>query len=481
MTATPNLIAYAALLTWPIVSLVLYRLFQPKQATIYCILGGYLLLPVGTFIKIEMIPQFDKNSIPSLCALFACIVILGRRLRLWRGFGIAGLLVLTVLFGPVVSSLLNTDDIVMGGRFLPAVGLYDGVSALISQIIALIPFFLARSLFRQENDIQLLLIALTAAAAAYSIPALIEVRISPQLHTWIYGYFPHSFAQQFRDGGFRPVVFIGHGLLVAFFFSTALVAATSLGRTGGQIFRVSANYVAIWLAIVLLLCKTLGALVYAIVLVPVIRLTSVATQIRFAVVLAAIAVTYPALRTFDFVPTAAILDAAELVSSERAESMRVRFDNEERLLARSHERFWFGWGRYGRGRVYDEYGQDITITDGYWTIVLNQFGLIGFGAEFGLLFLSVYTAYSVHRRRKVLSLGSAALALIIGVSMLDLLPNASIGPWTWLLTGALLGSAEAARTAFQDKTKTRARPPENKTSPTPSPHAYRRQQDRSHT
>ena len=41
----------------------------------------------------------------------------------------------------------------------------------------------------------------------------------------------------------------------------------------------------------------------------------------------------------------------------------------------------------------------------------------------------------------------AALALIIGISMIDMLPNSSLSPWTWLLAGALLGRAEALRGA----------------------------------
>ena len=38
-----------------------------------------------------------------------------------------------------------------------------------------------------------------------------------------------------------------------------------------------------------------------------------------------------------------------------------------------------------------------------------------------------------------------ALALIIAINMIDLLPNAPLSQWTWLLAGALLGRAEALR------------------------------------
>ena len=46
---------------------------------------------------------------------------------------------------------------------------------------------------------------------------LVEVRLSPQINTWIYGFFQHDFIQMMRYGGFRPIVFLPHGLWVAFF------------------------------------------------------------------------------------------------------------------------------------------------------------------------------------------------------------------------------------------------------------------------
>lgn len=57
---------------------------------------------------------------------------------------------------------------------------------------------------------------------------LYEVRLSPQLHRIFYGYFPHSFAQQVRGGGFRPVVFLQHGLWVAFFAMMMTVVTFAL-------------------------------------------------------------------------------------------------------------------------------------------------------------------------------------------------------------------------------------------------------------
>jgi hypothetical protein len=202
-----------------------------------------------------------------------------------------------------------------------------------------------------------------------------------------------------------------------------------------------------YLSTILILCRSLGALVYGAVLVPLVCLSRPQLQLRIAMVLATLAVAYPLLRTADLVPTTYIFDAARLISEERAGSLQFRFDHENALLERASQRILFGWGRFGRNRIFDEWGNDVGTSDGRWAITLGQFGIFGFLAEFGLLALTVFRAASALRfaesRRDSMFLG--ALALIIAINMIDLLPNASLSPWTWLLAGTLLGRAEVLR------------------------------------
>jgi hypothetical protein len=76
---------------------------------------------------------------------------------------------------------------------------------------------------------------------------------------------------------------------------------------------------------------------------------------------------------------------------------------------------------------------------------MGTWGLVGFFSMFGLLVLTVFRAAAALRfastREEAAYL--AALALIVAINMVDLLPNSSISPWTWLLAGALLGRAES--------------------------------------
>ena len=250
------------------------------------------------------------------------------------------------------------------------------------------------------------------------------------------------------------MVFLGHGLLAAFFFMTTIVAAAALWRTRTRVSRVAPGVVIGYLSIVLVLCKTASALLYGALLVPLVRWASPRVQLRVACILVLVAIIYPVLRAGTLIPTASILQASDAISPERALSLKTRFDNEDQLLARAWQRPWFGWGRFGRSRVYNGWdGGDSSVTDGHWIITMGTFGIVGFIAEFGLLGLTVFRAARAlkYAHTKWERDYLAALALIIAIGMIDLLPNSSIRPWTWLLAGALLGRAEALQAAGRQR------------------------------
>ena len=53
---------------------------------------------------------------------------------------------------------------------------------------------------------------------------MFEARLSPQLHSRLYGFTQHDFLQTVRgDYTYRPMVFMQHGLAVAMFLGMATV------------------------------------------------------------------------------------------------------------------------------------------------------------------------------------------------------------------------------------------------------------------
>jgi hypothetical protein len=442
----PNWFAYLALLIWPMIALCLYSRLPAGRATLWTILGGFLLLPTGTVIKLDHVPGFDKDSIPNLVALIGCVVCAGRLPKFSRGFGLAEALIILLVVSPFVTSMLNTDPVQVGEFFLPGIGPYEALSVAVANLIFILPFFLGRKFLQSANDNADILRIMAIAGLAYSLPILFEVRMSPQLSTWIYGYEPSATITAMRDGGFRAVVFLTNGLWVAFFAMTTTVAAAALWRTRTRVGPWPPSWITGYLSFTVILCKTVSALWYGTILVPLVRWASPRTQLRVACVLAAIALAYPLLRAADLVPTTSILEATETLAPGHFGSLKLRFDQEQLLLERAWERPWFGWGRFGRNRIYDS-GHDASISDGHWVITIGTFGVVGFIAEFGLLGLAVFRAATALEFAPSMQEAGymAALSLIIAINMIDLLPNSSISPWTWLLAGALVGRAEALR------------------------------------
>jgi hypothetical protein len=440
-----TLVSTFALLFWPIASACIFVLSRTfAQGLIWNVLVGQLLLPVGTTIKFQMVPPINKPTVVSLCCL-AAFLLQGKRKKLLSQFGPVEFLLVLSVVSPIITSELNSDSVAMGQRYLPGVGLYDALSAAEGAVIALIPFVLGRSYLASPEMGRKILQALTVAGLAYSIPMLFEVRFSPQLHYWIYGFYSTDFDQAVRLGGFRPVVFMGHGLVTAFFAMTCLIASTALWRVKSGASIVPIQFTVPYLGILLVLCKTLGALIYGLIGTVLIAFFKPKTQFRFATFLVTVSLTYPLLRSFDLVPTSLAVEVATVVSQDRAQSLEFRFKNEDMLLKRALERPIFGWGRYGRSRVYDsETGRDLSTTDGRWIIDIGQFGLLGFLTEFGLLAICVYRAAQAGTRIRISAdkVCLAALALIISFNLFDLILNSTLIPWTWLVAGSLLGQAE---------------------------------------
>jgi cell division protein FtsW (lipid II flippase) len=274
--------------------------------------------------------------------------------------------------------------------------------------------------------------------------------MSPQLSTWIYGVSSSTYATEFRYGGFRPVVFLSNGLTLAFFLMTTVLAALALWRAKTKIRNVPPRGAAAYLAAIVVLTKSAGALLYTIGAGFLIGFTTPRTQIRVATVLVAIALLYPLLRAADVFPTKALIDMGSVLNEERGDSLRTRFEQEDALLARASERIMFGWGRYGRNRIYtEEWGTDISLTDGLWIITMGQFGLVGFLALFGLLSIPVFRATRAlrHAKSEPEKIFLSSLALIVALTVVEQIPNASISPWSWLLTGVLLARTDTLRSS----------------------------------
>lgn len=432
----PNLIAYAALIVWPFIALAFFARLSPAKALIWTLLGGYLLLPVRVSFDFPGVPALDKTSIANLSAMVGAVTFVGlRAVKPPREWWVLGPMAAFII-APMFTVLANNDALVFGDIVLPALKPYDALSQAAYSAIDILPFILGYNLLRGKGAAAECLRAFAMAAILYSLLMLIEIRLSPQLHAWIYGFFPHSFGQQVRWGGFRPVVFLGHGLLVAIFTTLALVATVYLAKARARLFRIPASAWAVYLFVLLILCRSAGALVLGLFALAMLFLLSWKNMRIVCAVLALSTLTYPVLRGADLVPVDQILSAAAVIDEDRAASFGTRVRNEDSLLARAQERPLFGWGGYGRNRLFDEStGRNLSITDGTWIITIGVNGWIGYLATFGLLcFPLIAGAF----RESAATPARVVLSVILAINLLDLIPNASLSSLTWLIAGSLV-------------------------------------------
>lgn len=440
----PNLVAVLALLAWIPLAFVAFRFLRPAVACFLIVFCAEILLPVGAAFSFKGLPDMGRNRIAALAALAACLVLHPKRLRAIGGNPWI-LLFLAVLAGSsLATALTNTDLAVQGVIAMPAMSAYDALSLFVGQALDLaVPFVLGLALYRSQRDLRFLQRALVVAALAYTLPILFELRMSPQLHGMLYGYAPHAFIQHVRGSGYRPMVFMGHGLGVSMFLATAVLAAVGLWRARLPVWRgVPALPAAVYLMVVLVLSKSFAPVVYAIAGTAVLLLPG--TRIRNAVsaLLVSLVLLYPALRTLDWVPTDRMVESAAALSPDRANSLQFRFDNEGRMLERAHERIWFGWGTWGRNRVFDrDWGYDLTIVDGYWIVAVSSFGVIGFSIRFALAVIPVWllaVGQARIRSRQSRTL-LASLAVLLAFRAVDLIPNSDYTAMLLLYAGALAG------------------------------------------
>lgn len=439
-----NTFSLLAFFIWIPIALWGMGRWPPAKAMAILYFGGLLLLPEVVFFKLAGLPEFAKLEI-ILFWIFIGAVLFHRE-RLSSGPKSKGIRFFVGFFlvGWVLTIFLNFDGFRVGSRFVPGQVPYDAVHAVLTALLStVLPFYLGAVMFRSSKDLRTLLRTMTIAAMLYSLLIFVELILSPQLHRWVYGFYQHSFGQTIRGGGFRPMVFMTHGLAVALFTSLSVLAAAALYKGEVRILRFRVAGVAGYLWVVLALTKSIASLLYTTIAAPIILFTRPRTQALVGAVLVCLLLAYPMARANEWIPIDELKAwAEEEFGHARAHSMMFRLENEELLLKRAMKRPWFGWGTYCRACLFEPWSGDLSSTrDGEWIIQLGDSGIVGFIGRFGLvlfpLLLLVRRVGFVRRAsdRRLL----AGLGLMIGFAAFDMVPNANFNGLAFILSGALLG------------------------------------------
>lgn len=434
--------AQLALLGWLPLSVLVFRIARPSIAIPLLMIAPAMFLPEDTVFEMKGLPDLDKHTIGVGCVafnlLFRRVTLIALRPELRVPAGFFALLV----GGAVLTAATNLDPLPILGE--KALRPYDGLSMAADDVLRIgFPFLIGCVTVRSIGALRTMLMVLAAAGVGYSLLALYEARMSPQLHAMVYGMHQNEVSKSYRLGGFRPMVFMQTGLALAIFMLSTVMAAATLARSRMNVFRLPGIFVFAYLVVVLVLCRSLGTLVYAAAFLPILFLPR--QKLSLALILLALGTgSYPLLRATNVMPTEAIVSSAERVSPDRAQSLGFRFRNEDVLLRKALQRPLFGWGGFGRNRVFDPSTlRDLTITDGFWIIQFGQRGWVGLVAILGLILIPVVRAARLASRLP--DKGDAALlsglALIVVVRFVDMLPNGWYDVHVMFFAGVLTGLA----------------------------------------
>lgn len=428
-----NITVPIALYSWPAVVLLLFATMPKRRAVIASFITAWLFLPMAGF-EISGLPDYNKTSATTFGVVIGMLLLDSGRLFGFRP-RLVDLPMAIWCLSPFATSLSN------------GLGYYDGATSVVHQVITWgVPYLIGRVYFSDLQGLRELAIGIVIGGLIYVPLCLLEMRIAPQLHYQLYGYNQHSFLQHIRYGGYRPMVFMQHGLMVAMWMTAATLLAFWLwySRSVKSITGVSMAILLPVLAVTTVLCKSANALLLLLVGVAALLVSS---MMRTRLALAAILVIAPAyafVRVMDIDVVSPVLSTIASIDAERAQSFGSRLHYEELLLDKAMQRPMLGWGGWGRNRVYGYEGNDLTITDGFWIITLGKYGLIGLSMFMLVLMMPALRLMKNMPPRHWATPAIApltALTFLSAVYLVDNLPNAMFNPIFVLAIGGMTGVA----------------------------------------
>ncbi|MEG4118336.1 O-antigen ligase domain-containing protein [Microcoleus sp. N9_B4] len=414
----------------PVVCYLFVR-FPAQRAVIISFVAAWLFLPQASY-PIPSLPPYTKISAACYGILLGTLIYDTARLTSFKPGWLDVPMVIYCLC-PIVSQVSN------GG---------SPISPTVNQIVIWgLPYFLGRLYVGSLDGLRQLAIGIFAGGLAYIPFTLVEGVRGPILHQMIYGVNAfEDWGQARRLGGWRPVVFMQHGLMVGLWMMTAALMAVWLWQTGvlKKFMGRNIKTLAIILTIAFFLCRSTGAYsLFAMALLVLFSAKFFRTSLPLLLIIGYIVFYLYIAASGQFSSKDVIDFITQIFGEERAGSLRFRFDNEEILGEKARQRFMFGWGDSGGNRVYNEYGDDISVTDSLWIIAFGINGAVGLVSLFSSLLLPVIVFCVFKYPARTWSNPKVAPAAALGVALtmyvFDCVLNAMTNPIFALIAGGISG------------------------------------------
>jgi tetratricopeptide (TPR) repeat protein len=426
-----NLFASVVLLAWLPIVVLIFNTLPPKKAVASLFVTAWLFLPNGGF-AIPGLPDYTKST-ATVVGVLLCLVLfdLGRLLSIRpRWFDLPALIWCAGAFVTAIANGLTA---------------YDAVAATMGELVSWgLPYLIGRAYLTDVDALKDLAEALVIGGLCYVPLCLIEVRLSPVLSGWVYG---SGGWEGTRFGGFRPRVFLSHGLALGVWMMNASLMSWVLWSSGTikTIRGVSFGKLMLALLVTTVLCKSTGATILLAIGMATYWVTMRIKRPLLIWLLVVISPLYCVTRTFELWSGQQVVEIARAtVGEERGESFEYRLNMERLLADRALERPILGWGQYNRFQVTDAGGKTVTVPDGFWIIAFGTQGAIGLVCILSMLLLPMILTlrrFPVATWRDPKVGAVVALALILTMTMIDCLSNAMLMPIFPLAIGGILGLA----------------------------------------
>jgi hypothetical protein len=415
----------------------LFGKYPPRTAAIAVIVIGWMFLPSSqtAIYSIPGIPFRMKSNALALAVLLGIYLKDSGVFRTFR-FHWLDIPILCWCVAPFLSSVTN------------GLGPYDGAGAALAQTVDWgIPYLVGRLYFGTFEGLKDLGLGLFIGALVIAPLALIEMLISPQFHIMLYGYYPHDFSQTKRGFGYRPSVFMKHGLELAIYNASAVVVGWQLFlrktiRGVVPLLKIPLAPAVIGLSVVLLISRSSGALMLCVLALVAFQVAVMLKTKIPLLLLLLLPLAYMNLRATGAWDGQNLIEASKKLTGneERVGSLSFRLFNENLLVEKARLRLAFGWAGFQRSFVTDERGRFISVPDGMWILTLGKNGLFGLTALSASILLAPFLFFWKCPSRRLgdpFVAPAAALATCLCIFMADSLFNAFFNPVLLVAAGGL--------------------------------------------
>jgi len=415
--------------------MALFALLPPRKAFLWVALLGWLFLPVAS-IRIPVIADYGKFTAVGFAlmigtVIFHPILLLNFRLK-W--YDIPALLWPLCQFP---ASIAN------------GYGIYDGTSQFVNHFMMwTMPYVLTRCYFTKAEYLREVATAVVVAGMIYVPLCAFELRMSPKLHLTVYGYYAAPFFDMVRLGGYRPIVFMNHGLALALMMCGAAFIAGWFWYFGAvqKIGRFHIRWVALALAVIAVLTKSSGALMIFAFLLGLVVVSRV-SRLKWVLLLPILLMpAYMFGRTMELTDGRFMLDATQAIfraEDGRDGSVIARLIQEDQVVALIREKPLTGWGNWGPGQ------------DQLWLLLGRNTGMISLACwvlAFSLPLILV--VLSDWRQRRDLFLFGVPLGLVCIAFVMDGLFNGMFNPlWVICSAAVMTAATEKEQNSALDATR----------------------------